>query len=116
MSKLTVLLLLSFGAIGPAAAAEGELTTPTEQASAAYRHSGRLSERHVVEVIKVSGTGSVRFVIGGHAFTAASGACGGWTAGDRVALSSGEWHGYCDTAVFRNLTRGRSCGVWCNGL
>jgi hypothetical protein len=87
----------------------GELASPFGQAYSVA------PERHVVEIVKVSGNGSLRFVINGHAFTAASGACGGWAAGDRVSLTAGEWRGYCATAVLlRNVTRRRSCEVLCN--
>jgi hypothetical protein len=109
MSRPIALLLSSCLASGAAAAAGGELASPFGQAYSVA------PERHVVEIVKVSGNGSLRFVINGHAFTAASGACGGWTTGDRVSLTAGEWHGYCATAVFRNVTRRRSCEVLCNG-
>lgn len=111
LMSLIPLLLLSL-ASGEAAAAEGELATQVEHANATYRHTA-LPERRVVEIVKVAGNGSVRFVINGHAFTVASGACGGWMAGDGVVMTAGEWHGYCDTAVFRNVTRRRSCEVLC---
>jgi hypothetical protein len=56
----------------------------------------------------------VRFIINGHPFTPVSGACSGWAAGDGVSLISGEWHGYCADAVFRNTKRGRTCETLCN--
>jgi gentisate 1,2-dioxygenase len=68
-----------------------------------------------VEVVDVSSI-AVRFIINGHHFTPVSGACSGWTAGDGVSLLSGEWHGYCANAVFRNTTRGRTCETSCNTL
>ena len=105
MSRPIALLLSSSLASGAAAAANAPVGQAYSVAPA----------RHVVEIVKVSGNGSLRFVINGHAFTAVSGACGGWTAGDRVGLTAGEWHGYCATAVLRNVTRRRSCEVLCSG-
>jgi hypothetical protein len=103
MLKLTLLLLLTSFASEPAAAT-----------GAPVRHIFALSrERHVVEVVDVSSRG-VRFIINGHGFAVANGACSGWTAGDRVRLVAGDWHGYCATAVFHNATRRRNCQTWCN--
>jgi hypothetical protein len=69
-------------------------------------------EHHIIEVA-INPPGSREFVINGAHFAAKSDACRGWEAGDRLALLAGEWHGYCGTAVFRNLSRGRTCEMWC---
>jgi hypothetical protein len=107
MLKLTLLLLLTCLASEPAASAELDVATPVRHTFALPR------ERHVLEVVGVSAYG-VRFIINGHAFAVANGACSGWVAGDRVSLVAGEWHGYCATAVFHNATRRRDCETWCN--
>jgi hypothetical protein len=36
-----------------------------------------------------------------------------WLPGDRIKLLRGDWNGYCDTAVFRNLRRGGTCTMYC---
>ena len=46
-------------------------------------------------------------------FTAASAACSGWNAGDRITLLAGDWHGRCVGAVFYNVARHRACPMWC---
>jgi hypothetical protein len=68
-------------------------------------------ERHVIEVVRPPYSGS--FIINGAAFTAKGPVCWNWTAGERVTLIAGEWHGWCTSAVFYNLTRRRSCDMWC---
>lgn len=69
-------------------------------------------DHHIIEVA-IHPPGSRAFIINGAHFAAKSDACLGWEAGDRIALVSGEWHGYCTSAVFRNLSRGRTCEMWC---
>jgi len=71
-------------------------------------------ERHVIEIVK--NAYSDRFIINGARFTAKTPFCGGnWLAGERVALLSGEIHGFCVDAVFYNATRRQACEVWCGG-
>ena len=103
MSKLISLLLLTCVANGSAAAADLGYT-PRSPGGSGW---------HVVEIVDAS-TFGVAFIINGHRFTPVSGACSGWTAGDGVTLLSGEWHGYCANAVFRNTTRRRTCETLCN--
>ena len=107
MSKPISLLLLTCVATGSAAAADLGYTPRGQYASG----------RHVVEIVDAS-TFGVAFIINGHInghrFAPVSGACSGWTAGDGVTLLSGEWHGYCAGAVFRNTTRRRTCATLCN--
>ena len=94
---------------GPAVAAE-----LGEPAPHAYVHRFALPpERHVLEVVNFSSFG-LRFLINGHYFRANPLECPGWIAGDRVTLVAGEWHGYCATAIFHDLTRHRSCRVECD--
>jgi hypothetical protein len=68
-------------------------------------------ERHVVEGVRPPW--SNRFLINGRYFAATSPACANWLPGDRIALLAGDWHGYCDYAVFRNLRRGGTCTMLC---
>jgi hypothetical protein len=68
-------------------------------------------ERHVIEVVR--GARGPSFVINGSNFTAKTPACMGWTAGDRIRLRGGSWGGACVDAVFYNVTRHRSCEMWC---
>jgi hypothetical protein len=75
------------------------------------RHIVLRPERHVIEVVHPPYSGS--FIINGAYFTATSAACSGWTAGDRITLLAGDWHGRCIDAVFHNLTRHNACHVWC---
>jgi hypothetical protein len=77
-----------------------------------YRHYSRLPpERHVIEGVRPPGSNI--FLINGRYFAAASPACAYWLPGDRITLLAGDWHGYCDIAVFRNLRRGGTCTMWC---
>jgi len=103
MSKPISLLLLTWVATGSAAAADLGYTPRGQYAPG----------RHVVEIVDAS-TFGVAFIINGHRFAPVSGACSGWVAGDGVTLLSGEWHGYCAEAVFRNTTRRRTCETLCN--
>jgi|SRR5947209_12879333 len=97
---------------GPAVAAE--LHEPTAaRTTSVTRHYALPPERHVLEIVNFSSFG-LRFLINGHYFRASPSDCPGWIAGDRVALLAGDWHGYCVTAVFQDLTRGRSCRVSCD--
>jgi len=97
---------------GPAAAAELGDATPAPRA---YHYGGLPPERHVLEVVNFSSFG-LRFLINGHYFSANPLECPGWVAGDRLRLVAGEWHGYCATAVFYDVTQHRSCRVSCDPL
>jgi hypothetical protein len=68
-------------------------------------------ERHVIEVVRPPYGGS--FIINGAAFTAKTPACWNWTAGERVRLVSGDWRGWCRSAVFYNFARHHACDMWC---
>jgi len=68
-------------------------------------------ERHVIEVVR--GAYGPSFIINGARFTAKTPACLGWTAGDRITLLAGSWHGVCVDAAFHNVTRHRTCEMWC---
>jgi hypothetical protein len=57
--------------------------------------------------------GSNVFLINGRYFTAASPSCARWLPNDRIKLLAGDWNGYCETAVFRNLRRGGTCTMYC---
>ncbi len=70
-------------------------------------------ERHVVE--KVSPPGSGNYLLNGTWFRAQTPRCARWIAGERIRLVAGDWHGYCQTAVFHNLSRHRTCELTCGG-
>jgi hypothetical protein len=108
MSKSMLLVLLTGLALQPAAAAE--LSRPSYPRQV-VRAIVLPPERHVIEVVHPPTGGS--FVINGSYFTAASPACLGWAAGERIRLLAGDWHGRCSAAVFYNMTRRRSCEMWC---
>jgi hypothetical protein len=74
-------------------------------------YSRPLPERHVVE--KVSPPGSGNYLINNTWFTARTASCARWVAGDRIRLVAGDWHGYCQSAVFHNLSRRQSCELSC---
>jgi hypothetical protein len=97
MSKTIFAFLLMISACGPALAAQ--------------RHTRLPPERHVLELVRPPYSGS--FVINRAVFTAKSAACSDWTAGDRVTLREGDWHGRCVDAVFYNVARHRACQMWC---
>jgi hypothetical protein len=97
---------------GPAVAAELDKAVAQYANIPRYR-SALPPERHVLERVNFSSLG-LRFLINGHYFGASPLDCPGWAAGDRLALLAGEWHGYCVTAIFHDLTRDRSCRVSCD--
>jgi len=96
----------------PAIAAELGEPAPARSYVPQY-HFALPPERHVLEVVNFSSFG-LRFLINGHYFRANPWECPGWIAGDRVTLVAGEWHGYCATAVFHDLTRHRTCRMECD--
>ena len=69
------------------------------------------AERHVIEVVRPPWSGN--FIINGVRFAGMTPACFRWTAGDRITLLAGDWHGHCITAVFYNLRRRSTCEMWC---
>src|SRR5215470_1791519 len=111
----------SFVAIFSCVLLTSSLLTPTQSALADgietrhvvhQHHYSRLPpERHVIEGVHPPGSGI--FLINGRYFAAASLACATWLPGDRIRLLAGDWHGYCDIAVFRNLRRGSTCTMQC---
>ena len=92
----------------PAALADGMTVKKTR---VGYVHYRLPPERHVIEGVRPPG--SPVFLINGRYFTAASPSCMRWLPNERITLLAGDWHGYCDTAVFRNLSRGGTCTMWC---
>ena len=77
-----------------------------------HHHHYRLPpERHVVE--KVLPPGSGNYLLNGTRFTAQTPRCARWVAGERIKLVAGDWHGSCQTAVFRNLSRHMTCELSC---
>jgi hypothetical protein len=68
-------------------------------------------EQHVIEVVRPPYSGS--FIINRARFTAQTPACFDWAAGERVRLLAGDWNGRCFDAVLYNVSRHRSCAVWC---
>jgi hypothetical protein len=105
MSRPLVAAIIAMVGCAPAAELGAE---PTPHASTA------LSERHVIEVVRPPYSGS--FIINGTQFTAKTPACSRWNAGEPVRLVAGEWHGWCNSAVFYNLARHQSCEMWCGSL
>ena len=114
MSRLILICLLACIAGQPAVSADlGAEVEPHAYNS----HPGYIAlppERHVVEVVKPPYGG--RFIINGTSFTAKDGACFGWVAGDHIVLRAGDWHGWCDSALFYNVSRHRSCEMWCDNI
>ena len=96
----------------PAIAAELGEPAPARSYVPQY-HFALPPERHVLEVVNFSSFG-LRFLINGHYFSANPLECPGWVAGDHVTLVAGDWHGYCATAVFHDLTRHRTCRMACD--
>jgi hypothetical protein len=98
MSKSMFVFVLAILACRPALAAEYG------------RHMRLPLERHVIELVRPPYGGS--FIINGAYFTAKS-ACPAWSAGDRITLLAGDWHGRCVDAVFHNAARHGACQMWC---
>jgi len=107
MAKSIFVLVLAISTCGPALSAE--LGLPIE-GSHATQHM-LPPERHVIELVRPPYSGA--YIINGTSFTAASAACAGWNAGERITLLAGDWHGRCVGAVFYNVARHRACQMWC---
>jgi hypothetical protein len=99
MSRSIFVFMLAILACGPAFAAEH------------HRYMPPRPERHVIELVRPPYSGS--FIINNATFTAKSAACSDWTAGERITLRAGDWHGLCVDAVFYNAARHRACQMWC---
>src|SRR5436190_894021 len=106
-----VCLLLAALVLIPDRSAQADGMTTRYRPRAVVHHYRLPPERHVIEAERPPGSGV--FLINGRIFTAASPACWPWTAGDRIILLAGDWNGYCDVAVFRNLRRHSTCTMWC---
>lgn len=76
-----------------------------------HRHIVLPPERHVVEVVTPPYSGN--FIINGTRFTGAVPACLRWSAGERIKLLAGDWHGRCTEAVFYNMTLRSTCRMAC---
>jgi hypothetical protein len=90
-----------------------DVVVTTKKVHVRHFHVHRLAvrETHVVEVaVRPPG---VRYVINGSFFTGSGPSCFGWAPRQRVVLLAGEKHGQCTTAVFRNLSLGRTCEMTC---
>jgi hypothetical protein len=111
--KLMTSLVFAGFLCGPAISAE--LGAPAPGTYVPQYHFALPPERHVLEVVNFSSFG-LRFLINGHYFSANPLECPGWVAGDRVTLVAGDWHGYCATAVFHDLTRHLTCRMACDSL
>jgi hypothetical protein len=68
-------------------------------------------ERHVIELAHPPYSGN--FIINDAHFSAETAECAAWTAGDRVVLRAGDWHGYCSEAIFYNVSRRSTCTMAC---
>jgi hypothetical protein len=113
--KAGVLAALVLLTAGPAVAADLSVQAPQTKHSVRVKHTRVVvaRETHVVEVaIRPPG---FQYVINGVVFTGRGPSCFGWAPKQRVALLAGEWHGRCSTAVFRNLSLGRTCEMACGG-
>ena len=82
----------------------------------AVRHATRVRHwhpayEHVVEV-SIQPPGRT-YIINGRYWTGTSDACFGWGPRQRVQMISGNWDGYCWTAVIRNVTLDRTCEMTC---
>jgi hypothetical protein len=105
MPKSILVALLAILACQPAVAADYRPAISAE-------YGWRLPpERHVIEIVRPPYSGS--FVINHATFIAKTPVCWDWTAGERVTLLAGDWHGQCYDAVFYNVARHRSCAMWC---
>ena len=64
-------------------------------------------EQHVIEQVR-NGI-STDFVMNGTWFSGIDNCALGWTAGDRISLLDGDWHGNCESASFYNASRRLTC-------
>ena len=112
MSKALLALGLVILLSGTAPAAEMSIsnTSAIRTKHRVVRFSKVLPE-HVVEV-SIHPPGQ-RYIINGAYWTGTSPACFGWAPKQRVSMIAGEWHGYCSTAIIRNVTLGRTCEFVC---
>lgn len=108
MLKLSAAFVLALLTCASALAAEQEYTPRRS-----YQRFYLPAERHVIEVVQPPYSGN--FIINGARFTAATPACFGWAAGERIRLVAGDWNGRCVVALFYNLNRRNTCEMWCGG-
>ena len=95
--------------IGQAAYADGSDTVRRHG-----HHAALWPDHHIIEVA-INPPSGREFIINGWHFAPKPGQCGGWAAGDRINMISGDWHGWCWSAAFENLTRRRdTCEMWCS--
>ena len=106
---LALSLLLAFATVAPTRADEAPHRYHRHRYS--YDWSALPPEHHVIEQVR-NGI-STDFVLNGAAFTGVDACALGWTAGDRIKLVHGDWHGDCDIAVFYNASRHRTCELAC---
>ena len=93
--------------IGHAACADGSATARRHSRAALW------PDHHIIEVA-VSPPSGREYIINGARFSPKTGQCGGWVAGNRINMLSGDWHGWCWSATFENLSRHRdTCEMWC---
>jgi hypothetical protein len=111
LGRYVLVFILAPLAIAGAQAADLEYRHHTWVHRHWHRHIVLPPERHVIEVVR--GAHGPSFVINGANFTAKGAACRGWVAGDRIKLLAGSWHGACVDAAFYNLSRHRTCEMWC---
>jgi hypothetical protein len=86
-----------------------------DESGKGVRHAHRSAawpDHHIIEVA-INPPNSREFIINGTRFAPKPNSCAGWEAGDRVNLISGDWHGWCWSATFENLTRRQTCDMWC---
>lgn len=88
------------------------LGQPAFAADASDAAMPRVPDNHVIEVA-INPPNSREFIINGRHFAPKGEACRGWEAGDRIALVDGQWHGFCISKTFKNLSRNATCEMWC---
>jgi hypothetical protein len=115
IGTLVLGLVLALSASTPAPSDEAQPTNHRHR----YRHHLHQSwhqtilpgERHVIEQVR-NGI-STDFVMNGTWFSGIDDCALGWTAGDRISLLDGDWHGNCESASFYNASRRLTCELAC---
>ncbi len=111
IGTLVLGLVLALSAFAPARPDEAPPTHHRHR----YVHHGYPTmlprEHHVIEQVR-NGI-STDFVMNGTWFSGIDDCPLGWTAGDRIRLRDGDWHGNCESASFYNASRRRTCELAC---
>jgi len=111
IGTLVLGLVLALSAFTPARSDDAPPTDHRHRYLHRWHQTILPPEQHVIEQVR-DGI-STDFVMNGTWFSGIDDCALGWTAGDRIQLLDGDWQGSCESAVFYNASRRRTCELAC---